>query len=84
MYLSGLLFPRIGICDRGDASCFQPICNQTHGLVADGSDGRQQGHIHVVFPALPDDFRPAHFNGFAVIVIGQGPIVAFAQASEYP
>jgi len=52
--------------------------------VTDGSDRPQQGHIHVVFSALPEDFRPVYFGGFAVAVIGQGPIVISAQVSEYP
>ena len=64
--------PRIGIRDRRDSPFFQHTGDQTHGLVTNGSDGRQQSHIHAVFEALPEDFRAIHPGGFAVAVIGQG------------
>ena len=76
--------PGVGVGDRGDAPCFQHTGDQTHGLVTDGSDRRQQGHIHMVLPALPEDLRSVHFGGFAVAVVGQGPVVVPAQTTEHP
>ncbi len=34
--------------DRGDALAFQFGCDQTHGLVAEGSHGDQQRHVDTV------------------------------------
>ena len=76
--------PGVGVGYRGDAPCFQHTGDQTHGLVTDGSDRRQQGHIHMVLPALPEDLRSVHFGGFAVAVVRQGPVVVPAQTSEHP
>ncbi len=61
--------PRVGVGDGGDVSRLQNSGNQTHGLMADGSDGRQQCHVHVVLPALPEDFRSVYLRCLLVAVI---------------
>jgi hypothetical protein len=76
--------PRIGEGDRRDASFLQDTSDQTHGLVTDRSDGRQQGRIHLVLQALAKDFRSVHFDRLTMAVIGQGPVEVLAQAAEYP
>lgn len=35
--------------DRADAASFELRCDQTHGLIADGSDRDEEGDVHLVF-----------------------------------
>jgi len=58
------------ISNRGDPPLLQNPGNQTHGLVADGSDGRQQSDIHMVLQALAKDFRTIHLCCLTMAVIG--------------
>jgi hypothetical protein len=74
--------PRIGEGDRRKTSFLQDTSNQTHGLVTDRSDRRQQGHIHLVLQALAKDFRSVHFDCLTMAVIGHGPVEILAQAAE--
>ena len=75
---------RIGEGDRRESSFLQDTGNQTHGLVTDRSNGRQQGHIHAVLQALAKDFRSVHFGCLTMAVIRQGPVEVLAQAAEQP
>ena len=52
----------------GYAVGLQKSCDQTHGLVTDGSQRDQQGNVDLVFLTHLQDFRPILFIGFPLAV----------------
>ena len=56
-----------GGCNHGgDAVFFQMTCDQTHGLVADGSDRDQKGDIDLLLKAAAQHFRRILIVGLAL------------------
>ena len=56
--------------DRRNAAGFQVAGNQTHGLVANRSQGNQNGDIHLVFLHLTQNDRRILFDGLPLTVGG--------------
>ena len=56
--------------DCRNAAVFQITGNQTHGLVADRSQGYQTGDIHLVFLQLTQNDRRILFDGLPLTVGG--------------
>ena len=57
--------------DCRNAAVFQVAGNQTHGLVADRSQGYQNGDIHLVFLHLTQNDRRILFDGLP-LTVGSG------------
>ena len=56
--------------DCGNAAMFQVAGNQTHGLVADRSQGYQNGDIHLVFLHVTQNDRRILCDGLPLTVGG--------------
>ncbi len=59
--------------DGGQAGRFELTGNQTHGLVADWSEGDQQDDVDVVLAAPLDDGRRVDLDGASLAVLGGYP-----------
>ncbi len=56
--------------DCWNVALFQVTGNQTHGLVADRSQGYQNGYIHLVFFHVTQNVRRILFDGLPLTVGG--------------
>jgi hypothetical protein len=56
--------------DCGDAIGFEVACNQTHGLVADGSERNQQRGVDPILSAAAQNLGGVKLDGAALAVVG--------------
>lgn len=65
--------------DSWDARLLKMPSSQTHGLVADGSQGDEECHVHLILAAALENFGCVDFDIRTLAVVGRNAVKARCQ-----